>query len=66
MSKFGSSAAGKGDWNRTMAYPAAKQRFDEGYERIDWRPECPECGSKNLQKQGRCSTCLDCGASSCG
>ena len=26
---------------------------------------CPECGSKNLVRQGRCTTCADCGWSNC-
>jgi len=27
---------------------------------------CPECGSTNLQPQGGCLVCLDCGWESCG
>ncbi len=26
---------------------------------------CPECGSENIEWQGRCFTCLDCGYSKC-
>lgn len=28
-------------------------------------PTCPECGSTNIMIAGRCTTCLECGASSC-
>ncbi|MEM4021534.1 MAG: hypothetical protein QXI18_04110, partial [Nitrososphaerota archaeon] len=27
--------------------------------------KCPECGSRNLKREGRCITCADCGWSSC-
>jgi hypothetical protein len=27
--------------------------------------ECPECGSKMLARRGGCTTCLECGWSSC-
>lgn len=26
---------------------------------------CPDCDSQNIQRQGKCRTCLDCGWSSC-
>ena len=26
---------------------------------------CPECGSPNLKREGRCVVCMDCGWSSC-
>lgn len=34
---------------------------------IDYRKifECIECGSPNLQREGKCMTCRDCGWSKC-
>ena len=41
------------------------QRKNVEKERKNKKPNCPECGSKDLVIAGKCATCMNCGWSLC-